>query len=241
VEITAFWLTGALLQGGGLVEGRVRSFDVESFTSNHGSNARLTLGYEPGSSGDLPERLFLKVCTREEFGSSEVDFYRRDYSGFGGPPVVRCFSAEYQHAPRQYHVLLEDLSATHEDQGGALPSRSYALAFADAAARFHAHWWGVDRFGEAGHACPDVAALERFVAVCSIGFPDLLRELEADDGELLETEWESLADRFRQRRGEQGHLTLVHGDLNPTNILARGPVAAICQSTLWTVSRSIGA
>lgn len=219
-ETTAAWLTASLVRSGALEKGAVESFELEVFRSTHGDNARIHLVYEPGSTGPRPRSLFLKVCSSDHFDRSEVDFYARDYADFGGPPVVRCHAAEYRASPRGYRLLLEDLSATHRDQRAVTPTAPYALAFAEAAARLHGRYWGVERLEPGGHAAPDRAALDRFVEVGSAGLAALLRELPPRDAETLAAAWGELPGRLARRARRPRHLTLVHGDLNPTNVLA---------------------
>lgn len=233
--IETTWLSDALVRAGALVEGGIRSFKVEPFESNHGTNSRIALEYEPGSTGELPDSLFLKVCTRSYFGRSEVDFYLQDYAALDGAPVVRCYAAAFQETPRSYHILLEDLSATHLDQRDQQPSRAYAVSLADALARLHGHRWGIERLGAAGYAVPTQDALERFVSVCSRGLPRLLQEVGGNDARILAHEWSELPAGLSARSHHPDHLTLVHADVNPTNVLAaRDPASGL---PLYVVDR----
>ena len=122
-QVEAGWLTAVLLRSGALMRGEVAGFEAETGRGNWSANVRLRLRYSPGALGELPERLFLKMVDTdlgdgESFDDSEVRYYRRDYLGVAGAPLVRCYDGAYSAERRRYHLLLEDLSGTHIERGG---------------------------------------------------------------------------------------------------------------------------
>lgn len=195
-EVSAPWLSRVL---GRAVE-RVRiDFGHGSWSRQFRLDARLSDGTACA--------LRLKVCLGDTFGRSEVDYYTRDYVGLPDAPLVPCFDAVYDPAVG-YHLLLADLSATHQDRRDVPPSLAYGLAVAEALGRLHRHHW------EARPA-PDGAALNRYFGECRPGLP----ALERASGDSLRERFERHGRTLRLRWAERRGMSLLHGDLNPTNVL----------------------
>ena len=78
-EITPGWLTSVLREGGYLTRGTVSAVEIRSQTSNWASNAALRLSYSADAFGEMPAKLFLKVCNPGlgTFGDAEVVYYTR--------------------------------------------------------------------------------------------------------------------------------------------------------------------
>ena len=58
---------------------------------------------------------------------------------------------------RRYHLLLDDLSASHTTATEKEPTIGYGLALAEALAILHAHWWGAARLAQANAPIHDPA------------------------------------------------------------------------------------
>lgn len=160
--------------------------------------------------------LRLKVCQGTTFGRSEVDYYLRDYVSMPDAPLVRCFAAHHDPAVG-YHVLMEDLAATHVDRRDVPPTRAYGIAVAQALGRLHRHHWG-------SMPAPAESALDRYLAESRPG----LATLEQETGEALSASFDAHERAFRQRWREPRGMSLLHGDLNPTNVLTpRGADAPV--------------
>ncbi len=226
-QVTADWLTRALRGGGALTGGAVAGFEVAPGRGNWSSNAGLRLRYTPDAQGARPERLFLKMVNAdledESFSASEVTYYLRDYVGVPAAPLVRCYAGAYSEEQRRYFLLLDDLSATHQEAAEKAPTLEYGRALAEGLAALHARWWGAPRLAEAGAAPPNAAHLQRFAAIAEPGvshilsqfttalaprWPDLLRALFAGHARIL----------IERTRDAQG-FTLIHGDVGHGNIL----------------------
>lgn len=158
--------------------------------------------------------LRLKVCRGDTFGRSEVDYYTRDYVGLDGAPLVRCFDARFEPGVG-YHLLLEDLSATHADRRDAEPTLAYGLAVAEALGRLHRHHWQTQ-------PAPSEAALDRYFAAIRPG----LGPIERETGVPLEPRFTQHEEAMRARWRQPAGMSLLHGDLNPTNILTPGGAEA---------------
>lgn len=250
-QADAEWLSEVLHEAGALRGGRVLSLGRECQSSNWSRGVWLEPRYEEGSHGERPRSLLLKICADagETFGPSEVHYYTRDYRGYAAAPLVRCYHAAYQPAPRAYHLLLADLRATHADGFQVAPTFELALASAAALARLHAPYWGASRLAERGGPAT-AKELDAYFSHIEPGLEPLL----ADLGEALPRARRELLRRIfgehprllhARLRDERG-FSLVHGDLNPGNVLwprqGAEPVYLIDRQPFdWSLQRWLGA
>jgi hypothetical protein len=153
-QVTNEWLTAVLTRSGTLTHGRVNGFDADSGGGNWSTSGSLQLHYSPDAQGERPSRLFLKMVNAdtgdgEFFGSSEVDYYLRDYVDVPDAPLLRCYDGRFSPTLHRYHLLLEDVSASHTIACDKPPTLAYGLALAEAFAILHAQWWGAAWLAEA--------------------------------------------------------------------------------------------
>jgi hypothetical protein len=158
-------------------------------------------------SDDTEQFLRLKICLGATFGRSEVDYYCTDYAGLTDAPLVRCYDAQYE-AGVGYHVLLDDLSATHHNRFDVTPTLEYGLTVARALGRLHQHYWE-------SQPVPDDATWERYFAHISPGVGPMEQATRQAFTEHFIVHQKTLLARYRDKRG----MSLLHGDLNPGNIL----------------------
>jgi hypothetical protein len=218
-QIDAAWLSRALSR-------RVLAFQAEPLGGDWSRIVRITPRYEPGAGDEGPSALCLKMCSGSQavFGDSEVSYYTRDYVGCEDAPIPRCHHAAYDAATRNYHLLLEDLSATHGATWDLPKTLAHGLAVAEALARLHSHRWGKTSLANVGVSIAGEAEFSRYFAHVRAGLNPLFETL----GSELEPKWrEALTSAFEHHgrvmrdRAESGvGFTLVHGDVNPGNILA---------------------
>ena len=195
-EVTPAWLGQVLQQG------------VESLraTPGHGNwSSQWALGAELHDG--TTRALRLKICLGTTFGPSEVDYYLRDYRDMSDAPLVQCFDAQYE-GGAGYHLLLEDLAASHTDRKEIAPTLAHGLALAEALGRLHRHHWQ-------RQPGPDSAALDRYFDEIRPG----LAPLEHATGQALREHFDLHEQAFRRRWAQPQGMSLLHGDLNPTNIL----------------------
>jgi len=149
-QADAEWLTETLIEAAALHSGRITPVERDIQSSNWSRSVWLQLRYDEHASGEMPSSLLLKICAdpAESFGSSEYHYYARDYRGYAGAPLVRCYDAVCQPAPRAYHLLLADLRSTHGDGFQVAPTLELACASADALGRLHARYWGATGLAE---------------------------------------------------------------------------------------------
>lgn len=228
-QVTTEWLTAVLTRSDALTGGKVAAAEARSGAGNWSSSARLALTYSADASGDRPANLFLKLVDTdtgdgEYFLPSEVTYYTRDYVDLPDAPLVRCYDAAYDASTNRYHLLLDDLSATHEAAYDLQPNHGHGMALAEALAILHAHWWGEARLNRIGAPFHDRSYIQRFVDIARPGIP----HVRATFGERLLPHWPDLMSLIFDRLPEQlaaraqhrAHLTLIHGDPNPGNMLA---------------------
>lgn len=252
-QIDAAWIAQALQRAGVAPAGAVQSVAVETDGARSWSRiVRVRVDYHEGLAGRLPERLLVKLCGAEGgvFGRSEVDYYRRDYVGAADAPLPRCFDAAFDDATRHYHLLLEDLSDSHVNGDQVQPDEAFGRALVDSLAALHAHGRVAAAAAASGPGVSLKADIERYVAHVSSGLEPLLDRV----GDTLAPPWPArlrrlfatLAERFAARVEDPRGLTLVHGDLNPGNLLVprdrRGPVLFIDRQPFdWSLTRWLGA
>jgi len=226
-QVTSEWLTRVLSNSGALTTGAVAAFEVDTSPGNWSTNASLTVRYVDESQGALPRRLFLKMVNTdledEFFGPSEVMYYMRDYMGVEEAPLIRCYDAVYSEEQRRYHLLLDDLSATHVEAATKAPTLEYGLALAEGLAALHARWWGAQRLAEAGAPIHDAKHIQRFVDIAEPGAGHILNQFSAE----LEPHWPDMIralyakhpQALIKRTQDANGFTLIHGDVGHNNIL----------------------
>jgi hypothetical protein len=195
-EVSASWLSHVLM----------RRVERLSITAGHGNWAHQ-LAIKAHLSDATTQALRLKICLGNTFGRSEVDYYTRDYVNLPDAPLVRCFDAQYD-SVIGYHILLEDLAATHTDRRDAPPTLAYGITVAKALGRMHRHHW-------ASMPAPSDAVLDRYFDEVRPG----LAAMEHATGHSLRSRFELHEQEFRRRWVKPHGMSLLHGDLNPTNVL----------------------
>ncbi len=195
-EVNPAWLSEVL-------GAEVTRVSVSTSSSNWAQNASLIATFADGTE----RRLWLKLCLGDTFGRSEVDFYLKDYVSLPNAPLVACHDASYEEGIG-YHILLDDLSGEFRDRKSAHTTLEHGLALAEAIACLHSHHWerGVPPSGREWDAY--FAQIEPGIA-----------PLEAQTGFALRKDFEDHARRLLDRWSNPVGLTLLHGDINPTNVL----------------------
>jgi hypothetical protein len=250
-QISAGWLTDALARSGALRAGRVRDLTSAADTSINAQIVRIAPHYDDQAEGALPAALLLKLCAGgDSFGPSEVDYYMRDYAGLADAPIPRCYDAHFSAERHAYHILMDDHSATHHARWDMTPTLEYGCAVAEALAALHAHCWEPERLAQIGAAIPGERELGAYIEHIRPGLEPMIETL----GETLDPAWRrALSEifarhpaRMRERARDGTGFTLVHGDVNPGNVLTpisgAGPVYLIDRQPFdWSLTTWLGA
>jgi hypothetical protein len=231
-QATPAWLTGVLRRGGFLLSGEVRSVVVTRvFTEQLVSISYfLTVAYSADATPPAPTRLFLKLPRSNlesgaavAIGEKEVRMYQALAEHQRELPLIQCYDAVYDAKRGAYHILLDDLSDTHDQPAWHLEiAERYITQTVDCLAQFHAYWWEHPQLSTIAGAPPAAAAIraeiERLQGAFA-GFADVVGDrLSAQDRRVYEAVLAALPVLW-QRRTNQGGQTLVHGDAHFWNFL----------------------
>ena len=194
---------------------------------------RLGISYD-GPVPDAPRTLILKVA-QENFaktlwraGRQEVAFYREVVPHLPAQLVPRCFDAQWDGDTQAWHLLLEDLSDTHEiaTEWPLPPTLGQAAAIVQSLARLHAAWWDHAALGQSIGHFMDVAAMEQIM----VQFAGHFERFAALLGDRLSAERRMLYGRFiaatpklLERYHSRRNVTIVHGDAHIWNFLVPRP------------------
>ena len=195
-DMSVGWLSDVLQR-------EVTRFTVSGEQSNWSNQHPIVVTFADGTTQDLR----LKTCLGTTFGRSEVDYYTRDYVGLTEAPLVRCWNGAYEEGIG-YHLLLDDVSATHRNRRGVAPTLEYGLAAAGALGRLHKHHW-------CSRPAPEQAVLDRYFEKISPG----VAAMERATGLTLSIRFQNHERAMRARWARSHGMTLLHGDLNSMNIL----------------------
>ena len=230
-------LTAALRKAGALDRGAVREVTVLSSRDTILSHiVRLGLRYV-GESDGAPQSLILKIAqatfakTLPNAGRHEVAFYTKLAPNMPERLVPRCFDGHFNEESLAWHLLLEDLTDSHEIATAwpLPPSAEQSVSIIRALARLHAAWWDDSRLGETIGVWMSADKANKLMEVFAghyARFADLLGDrLSVERRDLfrrLIAQWGRLFERYHARR----HVTITHGDAHTWNfLLPRASVA----------------
>ena len=222
---TPAWLTAVLTEQGFLNSGTVIAISTKQEKSTNAKNGRLRVTYSDDATGECPPALFLKIYSDKpaEFGNSEVLYYTAIHDQIQIPPMPKCFHTAYRPNSHAYHLLLEDLTESHRTNFDIKPTLQSTKKTVEALAQLHASWWQHPNLGQIG-TYPTDEVIDFYLDYPSQGMEPLLAEM----GETIPIEWHELVRAIfakhgrllKGKAGEGRHLTCIHGDPNPGNILS---------------------
>jgi hypothetical protein len=195
-QVTSEWLSGVLGRN-------VASIEVSARQSNWAKGASIRALLHDGS----VKPLWLKICLGQTFGRSEVDYYLSDYQGTPGLPLVHCYDGFYEPGTG-YHLLLDDLSEDFHNRKSVQPTLEHGLGLASALARLHLPFWE-------SRNPPSQVEWDRYSEQIRPGLKPMELALETSLAPRFDLHWCALVQRWSNQSG----MSLLHGDLNPTNIL----------------------
>jgi Ser/Thr protein kinase RdoA (MazF antagonist) len=226
VAVRAAWLTTVLHRSGALPGGRVRRLRILERRRTAGSSlAHCEVEYTKHAPAQLPRRDRPPELL-DAMGRKEVAFYRDVAPTLPAAPVPRCLAAEAG-ADGEWHIVLEDLSATHtQTQWPVPPTDGDCQAAVDALGALHAGLWAASRldrdFGRPPTA-RDVAHDSRLASERAGRFVAFLGDrLSPARRACLRQAVDGLP-RLWQWWGRRETRTLVHGDAHAWNFLFPRP------------------
>lgn len=231
-QATSAWLTDVLHRGGYLLSGEVRSVEVtREFTEQLGSISYfLAVTYSEDAPPGAPSRLFLKLPrpnlapeSTAWAGEKEIQMYQAFLPHQRDLPIIQCYDAIYDPDLRKYHLLLDDLSETHDQPAWHREiAERYITQTVDCLAQFHAYWWEHPRLSTVAGALPDAATMQAEIQRLQsafAGFADVAGDqLSAEDRGIYEDVLSALPALWQPRTNPRGQ-TLVHGDAHFWNFL----------------------
>jgi thiamine kinase-like enzyme len=232
-HITPDWLTQILSRTGYLNQGRVVSVATPGNPSNategpgFHKNNRIEVHYSSDATPSAPTRLYLKAqdgALHKSAGAREVAFYLSAATQMLAPPSPICFDAAYDSESGAYHLLLEDVSATHRTVHPEEPAtRNDVEKMLDALARLHAHWWGHEQLGQSVGTLPTEEAILTSFVQLGMAFPKFVDYLgdriSAERRRIYERVLDTYPDVLVRRLAQRETLTLVHDDAHAGNFL----------------------
>ncbi|MBW7966051.1 phosphotransferase [Bradyrhizobium sp. BR 10261] len=245
------YLTAALRKARALDAGAVREVTVLHERDTVVSHiTRLGLRYVGESSGS-PQTLILKTPhgefakTPADRGEHEVEFYLRLAPNMPRGLVSRCFDGRFDAESGTWHLLLEDLTDSHElaTVPTLPPSRDQSMAIVTTLAGMHAVWWNHPDLGETvgTWASPEdsAARMDTFAGHYD-RFADELGDRLSEERRILYRRLIEQSGRLSQRYHSRRHVTIVHGDAHTWNfLLPRAGVAdtvRIFDFDLWGIN-----
>jgi Ecdysteroid kinase-like family len=229
-HVTPEWLTRVLQDRGHLASGRVAAVHLKATRPTPASLvAHLEVQYTDDAAASVPSQLFLKTSRPDLIaafplrGQKEVAFYTRIAATMPDPPVVRCYDAVYAPEAQKFHLVLEDVSASHFQTGWPVPPPQPQCAQAiDCLAKLHAHWWDHASLPQVVGARPTAASVQQLfsgVEHTLPGFLDFLGDRLSGTRCAVYAQALRVAPPLTQRLLAGHGLTLVHGDAHVWNFL----------------------
>lgn len=242
-ELTAAWLTAALVRSGEMQAGRqVRDVTHERIAEGVGFiglNVRVHLEYD-AAYGAGPATLIAKFPSPDEGSRAignlyglyerEVRFYG-DLAGRVGLSTPRCYFAAWDAGAGRSLILLEDLAHTGDvgDQVAGCSGDQAAIAL-EALASFHARWWRNPELADIAWL-PNGADLVR--GSMTQAYPAVWAPFLELHGHFLSPAARAAVPKLAEKTLQlmdlleaRGDLTLIHGDYRLDNMFFGRPGAS---------------
>jgi hypothetical protein len=222
-EATPDWLTEILSRKGSLPRGKIRSLTVTRVhdEQQYSLGYFLAVEYSSEISANAPTHLFLKLPRLHasvdpvffaESVKREVHFYQTVASLHEPLPIIPCYDAAYDAERQVYHLLLDDLSQTHEQPSWHLSiADHYMIQTVESLAAFHASWWEHPSLHRMS-ALPTTTSLQQEINQLWTVFPRFVEDLEGhlsrEDQRVYERLLAALPVLWEKRTRRSGSCTL---------------------------------
>jgi thiamine kinase-like enzyme len=241
-QLTPEWLTACLRSDGTLKQGRVLSIAGHTEPTLVSSFGRITVRYSADSPSSAPPSLFLKTNPSGDIDNDDWQTEVRFYQALAPElkaQTARCYAAAYAADPARFHLLLEDLSDTHERCAWPLPPTPHQLEQAvDCLASIHAHWWDHPRFRRDIQPRFTETSLSTWLAVWEkqlAQYLDFLGDrLVARRRAIYQRALPQMLALLLKRRQTGQNCTLAHQDAHPYNFLYPWQAAHTTRLVDWS-------
>jgi len=244
-QITPEWLTATLQRAGTLPRGEVVGVVHGGPTKTFASQTwRLQVTYSGDAPTEAPTKLFLKSSSpdlapgesKPDWIEKEIVFYRVVAAAMDDAPSAPCYDSGFDPGTGASHLLLLDLTDTHQTCSDPSRERSGEQAV-ERLACLHAFWWDHPRLGEDIGSFPTDEARQRRWADAD----EAVSRFVAALGGQLPKKWRLAYERVARSLPDLGHrhmqgrnLTLVHGDAHLGNFLfPREAVGGLAHMIDW--------
>ena len=229
-DVTTAWLT-VVLQRHGVHEHTVQGIEITYIHDEqlHSISYRFEVRWSSDAPATLPKYFFLKLPRQpdtdgvDSAGTHEVALYQFLAPFQDALPVIPCYDAVYDSSQRRYHLLLADLSYSHDQPSWHLTiEEAYVQRTVDCLAHLHAYWWERPTSCVAIATPPTAEQIATELDLVQTALPDFLATcaafLTAEDLQLC-TRLVAAAPYLWRRRLTPSPATLVHGDTHFWNFL----------------------
>jgi hypothetical protein len=218
----------------------VAEVSYESGVSTFSITANLRISYTGESKA--PARLFLKFSKPSHplstpDSGTEVLFYR--FVAPRTPAALHCYDAGFSPEQGKLHLLLEDLSVTHDSEPPSQlpPPKENCELIVKALADIHAAWWEQPPWDVIGASLPDQAAIDRRIQDVRDGiarFANFLGDrLTAKRREIYREVLDALPDLYTRLMSSLAY-TVIHDDIHIGNVLyPRNPMVDTVRIIDW--------
>jgi hypothetical protein len=229
-DVTPAWLTAVLQRHGQHVHSVQHIHVTHTHDEQlHSISYRFEAQWSPSAPATLPTRFFLKLPRHRDTegiasaGAREVAMYRFLATHQPALPTLPCYDAMYDAQQQRYHLLLADLTHSHDQPRWHLAiDEGYVQRTVDCLAQLHAYWWGRTARCWAIATRPtsqQVAADVQHIRDTLPHFSGAVgAQLTAEEHQLY-ARLVSAAAQLWARRLDPHHPTLVHGDAHFWNFL----------------------
>jgi hypothetical protein len=241
-DLTAEWLTGQLRETGRLRVGQVVSIETAPRPTSEAVVAKVRVAWSSDAAPDPVPSLFFKASRSDlkgnrQRGLNEVRFYTAIAPELDPSRVAACLNAARDVDTGAYHLLLEDLSASHfQNQWPLPPANEQCDAIVDCLASIHARWWDDPRLSLIARLPNEasVAGSATWIQKTLPKFFDTLGDrLAAPRRAVYETLAATYVERGTRLTGRR-NLTIIHGDAHSWNfMLPRDPSADSVRLIDW--------
>lgn len=242
-QVSPEWLTACLRAKGVLPQGRVLSVMHQAASGEEKTQGTMAVQYSADAPASAPAKFFLKMgagdASEDDDMEKEVYFYQH-FAEDTAVYTVHCHDTSYATDPAHFHLLLTDMSDTHNHTSWPLPPTPTQMGMAvDTLAGIHAQWWN--------H--PNLQTMQRreyqteLVPGTWLGiwerqltqYLDFLGDrLSAPRRATYEWVLPRLIPLLHQRLQGREHFTLIHQDAHHYNFLfPRNPETDVARLVDW--------